>query len=176
MISTLYPLAPVPHRTGRAVCPHPALTFQPPAGRRTPTKQTGVGPFARRDPTTHRRTFSTPEPFIPPSHPRSQGLIEMAKDLNTPRPIKPAIIVHPATHHRVDELGQILQGLIIPGGSHPPLPDGMPDRLSGRGADRWQKAHEKLPATILCPPRLEGVAEEVKRYMLVLPRVRGSIS
>src|SRR5213594_3901505 len=93
----------------------------------------------------------------------------MAKDLNTPRPVEPPVVVHPATHSRIDETRKIFQALVIPGGSHPPFADRPPDLLGRLRADRRQKAHEELPVAILCSPRLEGVAQEVERYLFVLP-------
>src|SRR4029079_3321605 len=79
------------------------------------------------------------------------------------------VVVHPATYRRIDEPRQILQALIVPGGRHPPLPDGGTNRLGRLGADRREEAHEVLPPMILCPSRLEGIAQEVERYVLVLP-------
>src|SRR6185295_10224373 len=93
----------------------------------------------------------------------------MAEDLNAPRPIELAVVVHPATHRRIDEPSQVLQALIVPGRRQPPLADGCSDRFGGLDADRWQEAHERLAPAILGPTRLEGVAQEVERYVLVLP-------
>ena len=38
----------------------------------------------------------------------------MAKDLNTPRPVEPPVVVHPATHSRIDETRKIFQALVDP--------------------------------------------------------------
>jgi hypothetical protein len=100
----------------------------------------------------------------------------MAKDLNTLRPVKPTIVVHPATHSRIDESREIFQTLVVSGGSHPPFADGLPDLLGSFRTDRRQKAHEELPIAILCPSRLEGVAQEVERHMLVLPAPIGILA
>jgi len=94
----------------------------------------------------------------------------MAKDLNTLGPIESSVVVHPATHHWVDDSGQVLQPLVVPGGGHPPFGDGLPNRLGGLGTHRRKKAHEEFSPAILCPSRLEGVPEEVERNVLVLPR------
>src|ERR1700748_397238 len=92
----------------------------------------------------------------------------MPQDLEKFRPVEPAVVVHPAPHRRVECSSQIFQALVVPGRSHPPVTDGLPDRFGGLGADRWQEAHEVLPPAILRPSRLEGVAEEVKRDMLAI--------
>ena len=93
----------------------------------------------------------------------------MAQDLNALRSVKPAVVVHPASHHRIDEFRKILQTLVVPGGCHSPFTNGRADRHGGLGADRWKKAHEELPPTILRPSRLKGIAQEVERYALVFP-------
>src|SRR6266851_2293758 len=82
--------------------PHPAPTIQPPASRRAATGRRARGPVAQCAPASARTHVPTSKPFVFPSRPRCEGLIEMAKDVNTPRPIEAAVVVHPATHHRVD--------------------------------------------------------------------------
>src|SRR2546425_13103144 len=104
-----------------------------------------------------RRPLSSSKPPILPSHPRGEGLIEMAKDLNTLGPIESSVVVHPATHHRVDDSGQVLQPLVVPGGGHLPFGDGLPNRLGGLGTHRRKKAHEEFSPAILCPSRLEEI-------------------
>src|SRR5262249_48882656 len=49
-----------------------------------------------------------------------------------------------------------------------PTTDGLPDRLGGLVADRWQEAHKELPPPILGPPRPKGVTEEVELDVLML--------
>src|SRR6185295_10231406 len=102
----------------------------------------------------HRRALSTSKPvLVLPSHPRCEGLIEMPQDLEKLRPVKPTVVVLPAPHRRVECSSQIFQALVVPGRCHPPFADGLPDRLGGLGADRWQEAHEELPPAILRPSR-----------------------
>ncbi len=94
----------------------------------------------------------------------------MAKDLNTFRAVKPAVIVHPATYCGVHESRQILQMLVVTSGGHPPFSDSCTYRFGSFGAHRWQKAHKVLSPAILCPPRLEGVTQKVELYRSRLPR------
>src|SRR5262249_1525225 len=104
-------------------------------------------------------------PFIPvtkfPSHPRGQNFVHMAQHFHPSRTIKPAVVVHPATHHRIDDLCEILQFLIVPGGSQLPPADRRTDSFRRLGADRWQEAHKERSPTILRASRLEGKAKEV---------------
>src|SRR5262245_34861096 len=92
----------------------------------------------------------------------------MPQDLEELRPVEPAVVVRPAPHRRDECLRQIFQALVVPGRCHPPSADGLPARLGGLGADRWQEAHEELPPAILRPSRLEGITEEVERDVLAL--------
>src|SRR5215510_12775867 len=92
----------------------------------------------------------------------------MPQELEKLRPVKPAVVVRPAPHRRVECSSQIFQALVVPGRCHPPAADGLPDRFGGLGADRWQKAYEELPPAILRPSRLKGVPEEVERDMLAV--------
>src|SRR3954462_11919238 len=118
----------------------------------------------------HRRTLPAPEPRVLPLRPFPESLIEVTEHLNAPRAIEPPVVVQPAPHHRVHKASQILQALVVPGGRHPPVADGLPDRRRGLGADRRQEAHEVSPPPVLRPSRLEGVAEEVERDVFILPR------
>src|SRR5215471_462239 len=86
-------------------------------------KQLGVPPRDASQP-VHRRAFSAFEPLKLPSHPLSEGLVEMPEHLNALRAVEPPVVVQPAPHHRVGESRQILQALVIPGGRHPPVADG----------------------------------------------------
>jgi hypothetical protein len=94
----------------------------------------------------------------------------MTQDLHALRPVKPTVVVHPATHRGVDVSGQVLQALVVPGGSHPPLADGLPDPLGGLGAHRRQEADKEFPPAILGTSRLEGVAQKVECDVFVLSR------
>src|SRR5215470_4976426 len=129
-------------------------------------KQLGV-PARDAPQPVHRRTLSAFEPLELPSRPASEGLIEVAKHLNALRAIEPPVVVQPASHHRVGEARQVLQALVIPGGRHPPIADGLADLLGGLGADRRQEINEKLSPPVLRSPRLEGVTEEIERDILV---------
>ena len=72
------------------------------------------------------------------AHP-CESLIEVTEHLNALRAVKPPIVVHPSPHRRVGQASQILQTLIVPGGRHSPLANGLPDRLGGLVADRlWR--------------------------------------
>jgi hypothetical protein len=133
------------------------------------SKQSAVSPRDAPQP-VHRRAFAPPESSVFPSRPSSKGFIEMAKDLNTFRAVKPSVIVHPATHCGVHESRQILQMLVVTSGGHPPFSDSCTYRFGSFGAHRWQKAHKMLSPAILCPPRLEGVAQKVELYRSRLPR------
>ena len=117
-----------------------------------------------------RRAFSTLEPLELPPRPSCESLIEVTEHLNALRAVKPPVVVHPSPHHRVGQASQILQTLVVPGGRHSPLANGLPDRLGGLGADRRQEADEVLPPAVLRASRLEGVAEEVELDMFVPPR------
>jgi hypothetical protein len=57
------------------------------------------------------RELTTLEPAIFLTHPGSQDLIEMTQDLHTVRAVEPTVVVYPATHHRVDDLGKILEDI-----------------------------------------------------------------
>src|ERR1700674_31171 len=117
----------------------------------------------------HGSTPTASQPFVLPPRPFGQHLIEMSEDPNTLRALKPPVVVHPATDRGVDELRQILQRLVVPGGSQTPLADRGANRLGCLGADRRHEAHEEFSLPVLDPPRLEGVAQEVERYVFVLP-------
>src|SRR4029077_6142778 len=132
-------------------------------------KQSAVSPRDAPQP-VHRRAFAPPESSVFPSRPSSEGHVEMAKDLNTLRAVKPAVIVHPATHCGVHESRQILQMLVVASGGHPPFSNSGTYRFGSFGAHRWEKAHKMLPPAILCPPRLEGVAQKVELVRVRLPR------
>src|SRR5215831_3834484 len=129
-------------------------------------KQLGVPPRDASQP-VHRRAFSAFEPLKLPSHPLSEGLVEMPEHLNALRAIEPPVVVQPAPHHRVGESRQILQALVIPGGRHPPVADGLAYRLGGLGTDRRQETYEKLSPPVLCSSRVEGVPEEVELDILI---------
>jgi hypothetical protein len=124
----------------------------------------------------HGLSLSTLKPFIFPPRPRCERQINVAQNLNTLRSIVPSVVVHPAPHHWIDKLGQILQALIVPGGGQPPFANGVPDRFGCFGADRRQETHKELPIAILCPSRLEGVAQEVERYVFVFPTPIGILA
>src|SRR5262245_17340963 len=100
----------------------------------------------------HGLSLSTLKPFIFPPRPRCERQIDVAQNLNTLRSIVPSVVVHPAPHHWIDKLGQILQALIVPGGGQPPFANGDPNRFGCFGADRRQEAHKELPIAILFQP------------------------
>src|SRR5262249_33440745 len=129
-------------------------------------KQLGV-PSRDAPQPVHRRSFSAFEPLELPSRPLSEGLVEMPEHLNALRAIEPPVVVQPAPHHRVGEPRQILQALVVPGGRHPPVADGLAYRRGGLGADRRQETYEKLSPTGLCSARVERVPEEVELDILV---------
>src|SRR5215475_4719317 len=124
-------------------------------------KQLGVPPRDASQP-VHRRAFSAFEPLKLPSHPLSEGLVEMPEHLNALRAVEPPVVVQPAPHHRVGESRQILQALVIPGGRHPPITDGLANPLGGLGTDRRQEIDKELSPPVLCSSRVEGVPEEVE--------------
>src|SRR5262245_41512768 len=107
------------------------------------------------------------EPLVLPSHPMSEGLIKVAEHLNALRAIEPPVVVQPAPHHRVSEVRQILQALVIPGGCHSPSADGLADLLGGLCANRRQEIDKELSPPVLCSSRVEGIAEEVELDILV---------
>ena len=137
------------------------------------SKQSAVSSCDASQP-VHRRTFPSSESSVFPSRPSSEGFIEMAKDLNTFRAIKPSVIVHPATHYGIHESCQILQMLVITSGGHPPFADGCTYRFGSFGAHCWQKAHKMLSPTIFGPSRLEGLSRptEFHHRPLAEPNVR----
>src|SRR4051794_33372075 len=137
-----------------------------------PPKNEQVGIAAGDAPQpVHRRTLPASEPCVLPLCPFPESLVEVAEHLNAPRAIEPPVGVQPALHHRVRKASQILQALVVPGGRHPPVADGLPDRRRSLGADRRpelgadrrQEADEVASPPVLRPSRLEGVAEEVER-------------
>src|SRR6516162_6634136 len=87
-------------------------------------KQLGV-PSRDAPQPVHRRSFSALEPLVLPSHPLPESLIEVAEHLETLRAIEPPVVVQQAPHHRIGEARQILQALVIPGGCHPPVANGL---------------------------------------------------
>src|SRR5262245_35260332 len=93
----------------------------------------------------------------------------MAEHLNALRAIEPPVVIQPAPHHWVAEVRQILQALVVPGGCHSPSADGLADLLGRLGADRRQETNEELSPPVLRSSRLEGVAKEVERVVLVFP-------
>jgi hypothetical protein len=115
----------------------------------------------------HRRTFSAFEPLELPSRPLSEGLVEMPEHLNALRAIEPPVVIQPAPHHRVGEARQILQALVVPGGCHPPVADGLAYRFGCFGTDRRQETDEELSPPVLRSSRVEGVPEEVELDILV---------
>src|SRR4051812_48417181 len=132
-------------------------------------KQVGIAAGDAPQP-VHGRTLPAPEPRVFPLRPFPESLIHVSEHLNAPRAIEPPVVVQPAPHYRVRKASQILQALVVPGGRHPPVADGLPDRRRGLGADRRQEADEVSPPPVLRPSRLEGVAEEVERDVFVPPR------
>src|SRR5215469_2526134 len=129
-------------------------------------KQLGV-PSRDAPQPVHRRSFSAFEPLELPSRPLSEGLVEMPEHLNALRAIEPPVVVQPAPHHGVGEARQILQALVVPGGRHPPVADGLAYHRGGLGADRRQETYEKLSPPVLCSSRVEGVPEEVELDILI---------
>src|SRR5208337_3444185 len=98
-------------------------------------KQVGVPPRDAPQP-VHRRAFSTFEPLELPLRPSCECLIEVTEHLNALRAVKPPVVVHPSPHRRIGQASQILQTLVVPGGRHSSLANGLPDRLGGLVADR----------------------------------------
>src|SRR5208337_1920820 len=163
-----------PHRTGRETLASSG-SYTPASGRapsRHRTNRLGqVGVPSRDAPQpVHRCSFSTLEPLEFPPRPSCESLIKVAEHLNALRAVEPPIVVHPSPHRRVGQAGKVLQSLVVPGGRHSPIADGLPDRLGGLGADRRQEADEILPPAVLRASRLEGVAEEVELDMFVASR------
>src|SRR5262249_23934295 len=95
---------------------------------------------------------------------------EMPEHLNALRAIEPPVVVQPARHHRVGEARQILQALVVPGGRHPPVADGLAYRRGGLGADRRQERYEKLIPPVLRSSRVGGVTEDAELDILVRSR------
>src|SRR5262249_56821768 len=93
----------------------------------------------------------------------------MPKNEQTLRPIEPAVGVRPPPYHRIDEVREVLQALVIPGGSQAPPANGAPNRRSGLRADGREEAHETLPLAILGQARLKGVSQEVERHVRLSP-------
>ena len=91
----------------------------------------------------------------------------MPEHLNTLRTIEPPVVVQPSPHHRVGEARQVLQALVVPGGRHSPIADGLAYRLGCFGTDGRQEADEEFSPPVLRPSRVEGVPEEVELDILV---------
>ena len=137
-------------------------------------EELGVTPSQALQP-SQRGILATTQPFKLPARPCSQGLFENgALDLHTSRPVKPAVVVQPATHRRIDQPRQVLQSLVASAQHYPLLADPRPDCLGGLAADRWEEAGEILPPPSLGPPRPKGIAQEVEADMFVLPCAGGS--
>src|SRR3954453_20671494 len=92
----------------------------------------------------------------------------MPEDRGERRPVKPAIVVHPPLHRRIDKPRDLLQRLVVPGGGQPPTADRLLDRCGGLVTDRRQEAYEELPPPILGPPGPKGGAEKVELDVLML--------
>src|SRR5262245_34143269 len=126
-------------------------------------KQLGV-PSRDASQPVHRRTFSAFEPLKLPSRPLSEGLVEMPEHLNALRAIEPPVVVQPAPHHRVGKSRQVLQALVIPGGRHPPVADGLTYPLGGLGTDGRQETDEELSPPVLRSSRVEGASRPVELH------------
>src|SRR5262245_35750001 len=96
--------------------------------------------------------------------------MQMAEHVHTLRPVETAVVGHPPSYHRVDDLREVLQALVIPGGSQAPLTNGGPNRRRSRRADGREEADEALPLAILGQARLEGVPQEIERHVRIIPR------
>src|ERR1700680_2631200 len=118
----------------------------------------------------HRSSLPSFEPAIFPPRPGSQGLVEMTQDLHTFGAIKSPVVVHPATHHWVDDPRQILQRLVVPCGSQVPVTDLSTDHLGRLDAHRWKEASKELAPAISGTSRLEGITQERERDLLVRSR------
>src|SRR6516225_508625 len=125
---------------------------------------------AARHPTQPMRCVGVvaPQPFVFPACPPEEGTFQMSEDRSERGPVKPAVVVHPATYRRIDKPRDVLQRLVVPGGGQPPVPDRLLDRQGGLVTDRRQETHKEFPPAILGPPRPKRVAEEVELDVLLL--------
>src|SRR5229473_3976804 len=93
----------------------------------------------------------------------------MPEYVHTLRPIESAVVVHPAPDLWIDELREVLQALVVPGGCQAPLTNGGANRRGGLRTDGRKEANEAFPLAILGPTRLEGVPQEVERHVRIFP-------
>src|SRR5262245_3992915 len=88
----------------------------------------------------------------------------MPEHLNALRAIEPPVVVQPAPHHRVGKSRQVLQALVIPGGRHPPVADGLTYPLGGLGTDGRQETDEELSPPVLLSSRVEGASRPLELH------------
>src|SRR4029453_19340266 len=93
--------------------PHTAPTTQPPASRQLPQDKERRVPSRDAPQPVQGRALSTPKTFVFPSHPCSEGHVQMPEHVHTLRPIESAVVVHPAPYLWIDELREVLQALIV---------------------------------------------------------------
>src|SRR5229473_1705779 len=93
----------------------------------------------------------------------------MPENVHTLRPIESAVVVHPAPYLWIDELREVLQALVIPGGCQAPVTNRGPNRRGGLRTDGREEAHEAFLPAILRQTRLEGVPQEVERHVRIFP-------
>lgn len=103
------------------------------------------------------------KPLVFPHHPFCECSVYLQQHMGTPRPIIPAIVIHPATHKRMNEPCDSFESLIAPSPRQTPTSIGLPDRFGRLVAHRRQETYKEPACAALDPPRLKGVSEKIKR-------------
>src|SRR5207237_1284642 len=135
------------HRTGRETLASSGSSSPPLRLRAERPQHDELGHSDREAPQPLPRRPRTPtKPFVLPTDPRSEGEVHLAEHRQAPRPVIPAVVVHPPAYHRVDDANHLFQAL--GGRETTPGPDGVSNLLGGLGAYRREEAHKPLPLTI----------------------------
>src|SRR5664279_4105265 len=178
----------------RAACPEPicrrtpAATTQPALyltahhhTRRTPLEArrtaAGVGTFTWPKTGTANWPLTEPpllkppvgpQPFVLLGSPTHQVGVDALQEGRQPRPVEPAVVVHPAHHDRVDHRGKLDQ--IAPDPHvQTPLTHLLPHRGEGVLADRGQEPGvTATPVLAQGLPRTEREPQERERRVLVI--------
>src|SRR5690349_14241998 len=108
----------------------------------------------------------TSETLVLPQSPLDDGEGKTPTEhVDTAGSVEAAVVVDPATYHRIDLLRDILQCPRVRPEGKPPAPNRRPDVLGGLVAQRGQETKKRASPFDLRATRPEGVSEKVEAVL-----------
>lgn len=106
-------------------------------------------------------SMASGESFVFALRPTHEEMIQGAKGCAKGGRVETPVVANPTPKHRLNPLGDLLQGEIVATGQPPP-PDALPHRFGGFVAHGGGETHKELTVAVLRRPRAKRIPQEAE--------------